>query len=218
MTREELNELTVEEVGKKLQEALDAFKVQVSEINDETIIKQMEEDLMKEMKDFEEYLKGTKYDLPDNVTYDGAFYTKKDIADKVVTFINKNEVEFQYVLGLQQLSKLWRNVSNLKNIDYYKYDSTLRVLGQLRYKGYKEWTDILAINNYFSNCHEQYTKDTTFNIYLSQKHNAIMDRMQLMTGIDPATGTEVKENCNCENCDKETCECEKQSKRSKKNA
>lgn len=212
MTREELNEIRVEEVGVILQDALDAFKMQVNEINEVDTLKSMEEELMTSMKDFEEYLKVTKYDLPASCKYDDVTYTKKDIADRIVTFINKNEVEFQYVLGLQQLSKLWRNTTNLTFVDYYKYDSTLRVLGQLRFKGYKEWTDILAINNYFSNCHEQYTKDTTYNIFLSQKHNAIMDRMQALSGVDPATEIEP-----CENCKKEQCDCEKQSKRSKKN-
>ncbi len=186
ITREEVEKIKVEELGSKLQELIEQFESDINKIDDVDTIKQLEDNLMGEMAIFEEYLKHTAYKLESSVTFNGVLYTKKDISDRIVAFLNKNEVEFQYVLGLQQLSELWRHP--VDNIDYYKYDSTLRVLGQSRYKGYKEWTDILAINNYFSNCHEQYSRDTSFNIFLSKKHNVLMDRMQKLSGVDPATG------------------------------
>lgn len=191
ITREAINEFDAKDVGGKLQEDLDAYKAELANVSDLEFLKGEEVKLMDVMSVYDEYLRNASYALPNSSEHDGNYYTKKDIADRIVSFINKNEVEFQYTEGLYQLSKLWRNVAKVTTLDYYKYDSTLRVLGQLRYKGYKEWNDILAINSYFSTCHDQYTKDTSYSIYLAQRHNAIMDKMQeLSNGVDPATGTE----------------------------
>ena len=188
MTRDFINDVEVNQVATVLQGDLDAYQKEIEAVADMDVLKLREDELMAEMKTFEEYLVGTKYDIPSSVDYEGVFYSKADIADRIVKFINKNEVEYQYTLGLCQLVKMWKDVKNITHIDYHKYDSTLRVLGQLRFKGYKEWSDILAVNKFFAGCHEQYVKDTSFQIYLSKKHNAIMDRMQALTAVDPATG------------------------------
>lgn len=179
MTREDLNSINVNELGTKLQEVINEFKKEIAEINstDELVLK--ESDLMDQMKVYEEYLKGVNYSLPQSVVFEGTTYTKSDIANKIVTFLNKMEVEFSYVTGLFQMSTLWRNPS-MNQIDYYKYDSTLRTLGQIKYKGYKEWNDILAINNYMTSVNESYSRDTAYLLYLSHIHNEILDRMSAL--------------------------------------
>lgn len=188
MTRESINEIEVSKIANVLQSELDKYKESIKKISNLDKLKLEEDALMGEMKKFEDQLKLTEYNIPENVDYDNVRYTKQEIADKIIELINKNEVEYQYTLGLYQLVNMWQDVKEITHIDYYKYDSTLRVLGQLRFKGYKEWRDILIINKFFEGCHEQYVRDTSFNIYLSQKHNAIMDNMQEITGEDPATG------------------------------
>lgn len=184
ITREDIKELLVEEVGKKLQEDIDNYKKEISEVKnmDELVLR--ENDIIEEMKKYDEYLRNTKYFLSNGVDYNGVFFNKIDIKDKIIAFINKNEVEFQYTEGLYQLVNIWKNIMNTQYLDYYKYDSTLRVLGQLKYKGYKEWTDILAINKYFSKAHDEYSKDTSYSIYLAQLHNAILDQMKSLDEND----------------------------------
>ena len=43
---------------------------------------------------------------------------------------------------------------------------------------YNKWKDILAVHDYLSECHEAYKMDLAWYLYLSTKHNAIMDIMK----------------------------------------
>lgn len=212
MTREDLNSIETKLVGEELEKKLKEFKEEISKKNDKEELESMEQDLMKTMNEYDEYLKNVKYELPKFIKYNDITYSNTDISNRIVSFLNKLEVEFSYVLGLYQLSYLWRNTPS--ELDYHKYDSTLRCLGQVKYKGYKEWGDIIAINEYMSSCHDAYTKDTTYFIYLSQLHNAILDRMQLIETL-PSNEVELKEDQSygCE----ENCECEEKQKKIKKN-
>jgi quinol monooxygenase YgiN len=81
---------------------------------------------------------------------------------------------------MYQLIRLWRS-ANLTQISYEAYDSTLRILNQTKFKGFEEWKDILVVNEYLSSCHMQYVKDTSYMIYLAQKHNTILDRMKMIS-------------------------------------
>lgn len=190
ITREDLNSINVNELGAKLQEVINEFKNEITDVNsiDELVLK--ESDLMSQMKVYEEYLKSVNYSLPSSVVFEGVTYTKSDIANKIVTFLNKMEVEFSYVTGLFQMSNLWRN-PNMNQIDYYKYDSTLRTLGQIKYKGYKEWNDILAINNYMTSVNESYSRDTAYLLYLSHIHNEILNRMNTLNNEKEPETTEM---------------------------
>ena len=111
-------------------------------------ILQREQELMKTMEGYDGYLK--------NVTQD---------------------VEWSYTLGMYEMVKLWKN-KDLTSITYSAYDSTLRVLGQLKYKSFENWKRILAINEFLGSCHDEYVMDTNYMIYLSQTHNALIDALK----------------------------------------
>ena len=96
------------------------------------------------------------------------------IAKLIIYFLDKIEVEWSYTLGMYQLTQLWRS-KDLKTIKYKAYDSTLRCLDGVKFKGSSEWRDILAINEYMSKCHNLYSIDTAWLYFLSGKHNAILD-------------------------------------------
>jgi hypothetical protein len=91
------------------------------------------------------------------------------------------EVKWSYTLGLKQLVDMWKS-EDFKEINYRVYDTTLRTLDQVSYKGYSEWNDILIINEYLSGCHNDYSLDTGMLVYLSEMHNLVMNRMK---AIDP---------------------------------
>ena len=180
----ELKKKTYKEVAEELEKALEEFKVEVSNVMDVEVLNKMEEDLMTEQKAADEYIKSVKYSLPDAAEFDGEKHTKNDIAKLIVSFLNRSEVDWSYTLGLFQLVKIWKT-KDLKDIDYGAYDSTLRLLNNLKFKGYSDWHDILAINEYMKGCHEPYSIDTSYLIFLNQKHQAIMDRTTLISKKEP---------------------------------
>lgn len=179
VTRLELNEKTHSEIQATLQQDLDLYKISVDEISEVSELEQLESDLMKEHDEFQLVLKQTNYKLQESVDFEGGNYKKSVVAENIAYFLNKQEVEWSYTLGLYQLVKLWRNVG--EEIPYDAYDSTLRLLNQTKFKGFNEWRDILVANEYLSICHLEYVRDTSYLIYLAQKHNIIMDRMKLVS-------------------------------------
>ena len=181
VTREELNGKLQQEVQAMLQEDLNVYKITVDEIGDENELLEMEKSLMDEHDNFQASIKQTVYSLNNEVVFDGDLYKKSDITNNIVYLLNKHEVEWSYTLGMYQLVQLWK--TDLKEIPYEAYDSTLRILNQTKFKGYSEWRDILVINEFLSSCHAEYVRDTSYLIYLSQKHNILLDRLKLITPV-----------------------------------
>ena len=160
----------------------DSFKRRLKEELDE-----LEREIMKEMDVYDEYIKGIRYTLPENTVFEGKTYTRSAVADKITYFISKIEQTWQYVLGLYELCKYWK--SNETEIAFGPLDSTLRLLDQCKFQGMTEWRDILIVNEYMKALHEQYAKDTTRQIALAQRHNAIIQQRDLITPVK----AEVKE-------------------------
>ena len=177
MTREEQQKLSLVELENALETALEQHKLEVEKLMTPEQVTAAEEEIIKELQDNDKYFEQLKYSLPDGVEFDGKHYSKNDVAQKIIYFLNKNEVKWELTLGLYQLVKMWKNKS-LNEIEYKSYDSTLRCLNQTQYKGFQEWQDILAVNEYLSACHEVYTIDTSYLYAMSDKHNAIMNRVK----------------------------------------
>ena len=136
-----------------------------------------EQVLMASMDEIQERLDTVEYELPKDVVYDGKKYSKKDVTTKVIYFLNKIECKWEQTLGLYQLVQLWKN-EDFNFIPYRVYDSTLRCLNTVSFKGMHEWTDILVVNEYLSQCHNEYSLDTGMLVYLSEMHNTVMNRMK----------------------------------------
>ena len=98
--------------------------------------------------------------------------------------MNRSEVDWQFTLGLFQLVKLWKE-KDLQTIDYNAFDSTLRLLNNLKFKGFSDWRNILAVNEYMKGCHEPYSIDTAYMIFLNQKHQEILNRITLLQKVEP---------------------------------
>lgn len=175
--REELNGLTHEELGQKLELDIQAYRAEVETIETEDEILAREQDLMKLQDEYQEYMSKVIYQMPDGCTYDGTAYTKSKVQEMIVDFINTQEVEWAYTLGLFELNKLWRT-RDLVNVPYAAYDSTLRVLNQCKFKGYDAWRKILTVNEFMSASHLQYAADTSYTIYLGQLHSVLVDQLK----------------------------------------
>ena len=180
---------TAQEMAKRLQSEVDAYAEKVSEINSQEELDNLEKVLMEEMDTYDKYIKERVYELPEGCTFEGKNYTRSMIADYIVQFISKIEQTWQYVLGLYELCKFWKDATN-KEISFGALDSTLRLLDQCKFQGMTEWRNILTVNEYMKALHEAYAKDTTQQIAYAKMHNEIMKRRDL---IDPVIPTETAE-------------------------
>lgn len=179
MTRQDLNGKLYTDVEKELGAELDAYIKHVNEIMDVESLYTLEQELMKEAEEYDAYLNSVEYQLPENTNFEGEHYSRNEVAKYILAALNKVEVEWSHTLGLFELYNLWRNKDFVK-ISQKAFDSTLRILNQVKYKGYTEWKEILVVNSYLSQCHNEYSLDTAWNILISEKHNAIMDRVKLI--------------------------------------
>lgn len=173
---------TAQQMAERLQKEVDVFKEKVSEIKTQEELDELEKEILKELDEYDEYIKGVKYELPKDVLFEGTKYNKSQVAGLIVNFISRNEQTWQYVLGLYELCKLWKQ-SDLENISFGALDSTLRLLDQQKFKGIAEWRNILIINEYMKALHEQYAKDTTRHIAIGHRHSAIISQRDLITPV-----------------------------------
>ena len=175
--REDFNGKKYEEMMVAMQSDLIMYAEQVAGYKTIDECTAEEQVIMASMDEVQAKLDTVEYDLPKDINYENKRYSKKDISAKIIYFLNKMEVKWEHTLGLYQLVNLWKS-EEFKKIPYRIYDSTLRTLNQVSFKGMQEWTDILAINAYLSECHNDYSLDTGMLIYLSECHNLIMNRMK----------------------------------------
>jgi hypothetical protein len=179
----ELKKMAYKEATETLEKELKEYKEELDKINDVDALNKKEEELMEEQKAADKYIKSVKYVLPEAVTYDNERFTKNAIAKLVVEFLNRSEVEWKFTLGLFQLVQLWKS-KDIKDVSYNEFDSTLRLLNQLKFKGFTDWRNILAVNEYMKGCHEPYSIDTSYLIFLNEKHQAIMNRSTLVQKVE----------------------------------
>lgn len=177
LKREDFNGKKYEEMAAALQEDLVLYADQIAALETVEACLEEEQRLMAEMDKIQAHLSEVKYLLPESVEYEGKKYSKKDVAAKVVYFVNKIEVKWEGTLGLHQLVTLWKG-EDFKEIPYGVYDSTLRSLNTVTFKGNNEWLDILVVNEYLSLCHNEYSLDTGMLVYVSEMHNIVLNRMK----------------------------------------
>ena len=111
-SQEVLNEVRVEtaqEMAERLQKEVDTYKEMVSTKETQEELDELEKEIMKEMDAYDEYIKGVRYNLPENTVFEGKTYTRSAVADKITYFISKIEQSWQYVLGLYELCKYWKS-------------------------------------------------------------------------------------------------------------
>lgn len=176
LTKENFIDKSSQELDQLIGDEVTKYKVEVGELDEDEIL-QREQDMIALMNNAEEELKSVMYALPESCTFDGQVFGKKAIMETIVDFLNTQEVEWSYTLGMMELVKLWKN-HNLNEIGYYTYDSTLRILGQRKYRGYDAWRKIMAANEYLSSCHREYMRDMSYTVYLAQLHNVLIEGLK----------------------------------------
>jgi hypothetical protein len=163
---------SITEIGAILEADVVAYTEEVSKLTLEEL-DTAEQELMEVFKVDDAHLAEVAYELPDSVEYDGHTVKRSDLASKIIQFINRIEVDFRATLGIYQGVRFWKTAES-KPIPYGVFDSTLRLLGGLKFKGERDCFDILVINNWFATAHAAYTRDQIWSQYLHAKHNAIL--------------------------------------------
>ena len=168
----------LEEIAKELEADIALYTEELSGMDREAL-KQAENDLMKVFDANDEYISGIEYELPDEIEYDGRKIKRAEITTKIVGFLNRIEVQFQATLGLYQCIRFWKTRGAGK-VPYGAFDSTLRMLGTLKFKGEQDCFDILVTNNWFTAAHDQYSRDNIWTQYLHARHQAIMQTLEAL--------------------------------------
>lgn len=177
INREDFNGKKYEEMMAVMEQELVLYHDTLNDLTTLEACKAEEGKLMNYMDEVDARLNTVTYELPESIEFENKHYSRKDIISKIIYFLNKIEVKWEHTLGMYQLVALWKG-DNFTEIPYRAYDSTLRCLNQVTFKGMQEWTDILAVNEYLSIAHNEYSLDTGMLIFYSECHNALMDRMK----------------------------------------
>ena len=177
INREDFNGKKYEEMMAVMEQELVLYHDTLNDLTTLEACKAEEGKLMNYMDEVDARLNTVTYELPESIEFENKHYSRKDIISKIIYFLNKIEVKWEHTLGMYQLVALWKG-DNFTEIPYRAYDSTLRCLNQVTFKGMQEWTDILAVNEYLSIAHNEYSLDTGMIIFYSECHNALMDRMK----------------------------------------
>ncbi|MDE7347998.1 MAG: hypothetical protein K2N48_14805 [Muribaculaceae bacterium] len=183
INREELlAKENLQEIAKELEADIALYNEELTGMDREALKKE-EEELMDIFKANDEYVGGVEYELPDEIEYDGRKLKRNEITTKVVGFLNRIEVQFQATLGLYQCIRFWKTRGTGK-IPYGAFDSTLRMLGTLKFKGEQDCFDILVVNNWFTAAHDAYSRDNIWTQYLHARHQSIMQNMEALDKAD----------------------------------
>lgn len=179
---------TYEELLDIYQKQIDDYKAYLETITDVDVIKADEPHIIKLQDEWNEICHKRVYPIKPKMTWHEMEITSKQIGAKINAILEKYEVEYSATLGMYQISRYWANPG--KEITFDCMNSTAKILGEtgIKYKGPREWENILIINEYFKDNNETYRRDNLKMIFYGCIHSTMVDRLQLVSPI-PAQGT-----------------------------
>lgn len=175
--KEDLIGKDLTEVQAMLNSDVAAWAAEVATLETEEKILNLEEELITTMRANEADLVTTVYKLPEGAKFDNTEFNRRTLCDYIANFLDNQELEWSYTLGMFELVKLWKT-RDLTEVNYHAFDSTIRILGQIKYKGQEAWRKVLAVNEFLTPLHSQYTFDSAYMIYLSQLHNTLLNELK----------------------------------------
>lgn len=136
------------------------------------------------IEEFEEILKDTKYKLPDSINFDGTEFPKAEVAKRIRAILDNTEIQFSFTLGYYEVYKFWKSPN--KNIKHKVLEATLNALGGVdKYKGYKEWENILIVDSYFKPFYDtDYQNNNLDRMMYTALHNAVLDELKLLQPVE----------------------------------
>lgn len=165
----------------KKQQEMDEYKKSIESLNLEELLAK-EQEIIKEADEINEKISNYQFKL-NSKGY-------KDVADAIRYFLDKQEVQWQYTVGLITMYDFWNPTKNPKQVTYPMFDSTVRTLGEMKFKGYTEWKYVVQINDYFKDIRDEYAELTETIWDNATKHNIILERLDL---LDPSKANQSHE-------------------------
>lgn len=175
LDKDEMAKLDIPKAQEEMQKDITDYEAHCATMDDKQL-KEEEDKLMKIFQKNDEYIKNVAYELPAEFKQDDETVAGDDVDKMIVDFLESMEVDWKFTLGIYQAILFWKDRKG-KKVPYATFDSTLRLLGTLKFKGEKQLHDILTINNYLASDHNGYQHDLLWIQYLSTKHNVIMQAM-----------------------------------------
>lgn len=156
---------------KEKQEEQRKFEKSLSKMSYEELEK-LEQEIIAEADKNGEELGKLEFDMPsDNYA---------TVAEAIRMFLDKQEIQWQYTLGMVAMYDFWDPKKRQDKIPYAHLDSILRTLGGLKFKGYDEWSAVVAVNKFFEPLQKAYVDATQETYDIAVKHDAVMKAMELV--------------------------------------
>jgi len=165
----------------KKQQEMDAYKKSIESLSLEEL-QAKEQEVIKEADDINKKISEYQFKISSK--------GYKEVAEDIRYFLDKREVEWQYTVGLITMYEFWNPAKVQKQVSYPMFDATVRMLGEMKFKGYKEWKFVVQINDYFKDVRDEYAELTEKIWDNATQHNIILERMEL---LDPSKANKPSE-------------------------
>jgi hypothetical protein len=138
-------------------------------------LKAIEQEIIVEADVVNKEIVDTVFDLPAE--------NYAEVAEAIRYFLNKQQVQWQYTLGMVGMYDFWAE-EKPDTIPFPQLDSVLRALGGMQFTGYSEWARVIAINKYFEPLREKYSEITKKAYDVADKHQLVMEALKLNEQIE----------------------------------
>lgn len=153
---------------------MNEFKTQLDGMTVEEL-KELEQTIIKEADEVDKEIVSKNFDMPED--------NYPVVAEAVRYFLNKQQVQWQYTLGMVAMYDFWAD-ERPATIPFPQLDSVLRALGSMQFTGYDEWARVIAINKYFEPLRNEYAEITERAYTVAEKHQLVMEKLGLNTPVE----------------------------------
>lgn len=134
-------------------------------------LKELEKQLMEEFDANDKLINHEFY------TLEGSSKEVKKLGSVVVKFLEKIDAEFRAAQVVLECINFWSEVPQVDGaykVPHSIFDTTLRLLNSIKYKGKEELDGIVKVNHWFMPSHNAYNKNLIYTHVLSAKHQEIL--------------------------------------------
>lgn len=134
-------------------------------------LKELEKQLMEEFDANDKLISQEFYELK------GSSEEVKTLSSFVVEFLEKIDTEFRAAQVVLECINYWSTISETDGkykVPHSVFDTTLRLLNSIKYKGKEELDGIVKVNQWFMPSHNAYNKNLIYTHVLSAKHQEIL--------------------------------------------
>ena len=134
-------------------------------------LKELEKHLMEEFDANDKLISQEFYELK------GSSKEVETLSGFVVKFLEKIDTEFRAAQVVLECINFWSTISETGGkykVPHSVFDTTLRLLNSIKYKGKEELDGIVKVNQWFMPSHNAYNKNLIYTHVLSAKHQEIL--------------------------------------------